>query len=78
MPENARGRSQPAPAVGFGWKTITAKNSAKPEGGQLCPVERHDPIPTDKSWHAVPKIQLLAGRWQGPGTIAWLRRGARA
>jgi hypothetical protein len=43
---------------------------------QIPPRERHDPIADDKrSLFEVAPVHRLAGVWQGPGTIAELRRG---
>jgi hypothetical protein len=75
---HARGAAPGAAVISLD-ETIAAKNSVNPVTGQGCPVERHDPLPTDKLiWHAVPRLQLLVGTWQGPGSIAQLRRRARA
>jgi hypothetical protein len=43
------------------------------------PFEAHDPIPDDKlALFELPRLWLLVGTWQGPGTIAELRRGIRS
>jgi hypothetical protein len=51
--------------------TTLAASQARP------PRERHNPIPTDKiALFAVAPVARLAGVWQGPGSIASLRRRA--
>jgi hypothetical protein len=45
---------------------------------QEQPLERHEPLADDKrQLFAVPAVYRLRGVWQGPGTIAQLRREAQ-
>jgi hypothetical protein len=72
MARNADARLAPGAAVRLDELTA-ATDSATLSSRQ--PREIHDPIPTDKiALFELPRVYLIAGIWQGPGSIATLRR----
>jgi hypothetical protein len=76
MPGNAGARAaDPGAAVSSLAKTSTAEDTATAPAPQgLPPIERHDPIPTDKiALFELAPVRRLVGTWQGPGTIKDMR-----
>jgi hypothetical protein len=72
-------RAAPARATLIG-STDSANAICNPVGArnQIQPVERHWPPADDKLVEPeVPRIQLLAGKAQGPGRLGDLMRAAR-
>jgi hypothetical protein len=72
----ALGAGEPRGAALVVRKQLDAAQDSRILGrSQACPVERHDPLPDEKlTLFGVPQAHRLVGTWQGPGTIAQLRR----
>jgi hypothetical protein len=78
MAPNANAGRGPGVAVISSWEKQTIAAEDSPHRAALQdppPREHHHPLPDDKLvLFELPAVWRLVGVWQGPGTIAQLRR----